>query len=125
LFKNIGVNDTDLKGTGLTPLYKKYWQQAGQGGTVGKLNKNKRLDLNRPSHTLQKSEGNGGAYHPTECRALSVKELKAIGSFPDTFKFAGNRRDAIQRIGNSVPPNLMRAIAEHIKKEILNKCPAQ
>jgi len=46
--------------------------------------------------------------------------LKRIQSFPDGFQFVGCRRDAIQRIGNSVPPNLMKAIAEHIKVNILD-----
>jgi len=69
---------------------------------------------------LRKSGGNGGAYHPTECRSLTTKELKRIQSFPDGFQFVGCRRDAIQRIGNSVPPNLMKAIAEHIKVNILD-----
>jgi site-specific DNA-cytosine methylase len=42
-------------------------------------------------------------------------------SFPQSFIFAGNEDDARARIGNSVPPNLMKAIAEHIKSEILEQ----
>ena len=47
-----------------------------------------------------------------------MNELKAAASFPQSFNFM-SRKNAVARIGNSVPPNLMRAIAEHIKVEIL------
>lgn len=120
-FMGLVLDENDLKETALTPLYQKYWHESRQGESVGKLDKNRRLDWSKPSQTLQKSEGNGGAYHPTECRSLTTKELKRIQSFPDAFKFVGCRRDAIQRIGNSVPPNLMKAIAEHIKNNILQR----
>lgn len=53
-------------------------------------------------------------------RMPSETELKRMGSFPDDFKFT-NYKKAWERIGNSVPPMLMRAIAEHIKTEILDK----
>jgi DNA (cytosine-5)-methyltransferase 1 len=49
-----------------------------------------------------------------------VHEVKRLASFPDGYRFAGSVSDAFNRIGNSVPPNLMRAIAEHIRREILH-----
>lgn len=52
-------------------------------------------------------------------RKPTMSELKRLGSFPESFKFQGDSAQAWQRIGNSVPPNLMRAIAEHVRKEIL------
>ncbi len=103
----------------LTPRYCEYWIRAGQGGTVGKQDCVTRLHENRVALTLQKSEGNGAPYHPTECRAISTLERKRLTSFPDNFKFTG-RKSATERIGNSVPPLFMRAIAEHIRKKILN-----
>ena len=36
-------------------------------------------------------------------------------------EFIGNWHDVKSRIGNSVPPNLMKAIAEHIKVEVLSR----
>ena len=53
-------------------------------------------------------------------RAPSLIELKRIASYPDDFKFTSYDK-AWARIGNSVPPNLMKAIAEHIKINILDK----
>ena len=103
----------------LTPRYCEYWRKAGQGGTVGKQDCVTRLHADRVALTLQKSEGNGAPYHPTECRAISTLERCRLASFPDGFRFT-DRKSATMRIGNSVPPNLMRAIAEHIRRELLN-----
>lgn len=101
--------------------YQDYWRKAGCGGVVGLQQTHRRLLWNRSSFVLQKGSGYGGVYHPSECRPLSTLERKRIGSFPDDFRFTGWNA-AIERIGNSVPPNLMRAIAEHVRKEILDKC---
>ena len=81
-----------------TPLYQRYWREAGQGGSVGKMACVVRLDASSPSPTLQKANGNGGVFHPTECRAISTSERRRLGSFPDPFRFTG-WRDAIERIG--------------------------
>jgi DNA (cytosine-5)-methyltransferase 1 len=53
-------------------------------------------------------------------RKLTIKEAQRVASFPECFRFIGDAK-AWERIGNSVPPNLMRAIAEHIKTNILDK----
>jgi len=47
------------------------------------------------------------------------KGIKLFFSYPDTFEFTGTNCQQIMRMGNSVPPNLMKAIAEHIKSNIL------
>lgn len=114
-----GIQDSGDAPT-LSPLYVKYWHAAGQGGTVGKQDCVTRLWENKVARTVQKSEGNGAPYHPTQCRAISTLERKRLFSFPDSFKFL-NRASATERMGNSVPPNLARAIAEHIKVKILNR----
>ena len=48
---------------------------------------------------------------------------KKIATFPQEFTFVGCTTEKAARIGNSVPPNLMRSIAEHICKEILSNAP--
>ena len=98
--------------------YHKQWAKAKPGECVGSRQDTEKLDLLKPAKTLTKSEGYGGTYHPTESRPLSTLERKRIGSFPDEFRFTGWNA-AIECIGNSVPPNLMRAIAEHIREKIL------
>jgi len=118
---NIVLGEHEKNETHLTPLYQKYWNESSPGKTIGKLNQNLRLDFNKPSKTLQKGEGNGGVYHPSQCRSLSKRELARIGSFPDQFNFIGEKRHAKNQIGNSVPPLFMKAIAEHVRKELLTR----
>ena len=80
-----------------------------------------RCSIERPCKTLQKSVTFGGItiWHPFENRNLSIGETKRISSFPDKFRFAGKFENAINEMGNSVPPLFMRAIAAHIKENIL------
>ena len=59
--------------------------------------------------------------HPYENRYFSSGEIKRLSSYPDDFKFFGKYEKIVARIGNSVPPLFMKAIAEHIKTEILTK----
>lgn len=82
-----------------------------------------RCPIDRPCMTLQKSVTHGGIsiWHPTEERNLSIGELKRISSFPDIYAFAGTYEDSVNRMGNSVPPLFMRAIAQHIRHEILDR----
>ena len=47
-------------------------------------------------------------------------ELMMIGSFPCGYIFPGNGREYWGRIGNSVPPLFMEAIARHVRREILD-----
>jgi len=82
-----------------------------------------RLWADRPANTLRKDFlGYLHYWHPVEFRPLNLTEWARCGSFPDDFRWT-DKKNACQRIGNSVPPNLMRAIAEHVRKEILDKCP--
>ena len=57
-------------------------------------------------------------FHYSQNRALTVRELAAIQSYPDSFIFLGNKIKQQQMVGNSVPPLLAKAIAEVVKKMI-------
>jgi DNA (cytosine-5)-methyltransferase 1 len=85
---------------------------------------------NKPSFTITKTHTPAvGILHPAEDRFFSISELKRLGSFPDQFVFSelgANtpfmvRQVKWSRIGNSVPPLFMRAIARHIRQEILER----
>ena len=52
---------------------------------------------------------------------MEPDEAALLQSFPINFKWIGTPTQQWERIGNSVPPNLMKAIAEHIKENILDK----
>ena len=55
-------------------------------------------------------------FHYNQNRALTVRELAAIQSYPDSFVFLGSKIKQQQMVGNSVPPLLAKAIAEAIKE---------
>lgn len=77
---------------------------------------------NMPCCTLPKTQtGRGFATIARwdKPRALSIGEAKRIGSFPDAFQLTGDYSTQWMRIGNSVPPLFMRAIAKHIRENIL------
>lgn len=114
-WNQVVIDNENLK---LTSLYIKYWYEAKQGGSLGKLKATKRLAENRPAFTMVKSEGNGGLYHPTIPRMLSYTEFKRISSYPDKYTHIGSRKDWQERIGNSVPPLFMKAIAIQIRHKI-------
>jgi len=81
-----------------------------------------RLRWDKPCNTIPKTirpNHFSGLLHPDENRFLGVNELKRLASFPDDFKLVGPYEEQWARIGNCVPPNMMRAIAEHIRDHIL------
>lgn len=65
--------------------------------------------------------GFGALIHPFENRVLSVLEMKRVCSFPDEWILTGKYAEQKARLGNAVMPNMMRAIAENIKINILEK----
>ncbi len=90
-------------------------------GTQGSAASFKLLAWDRHSCTLAKSWiAAAGVGHPNRKRYVSVGELKRLASFPDKFQTTGKFDQQLARIGNSVPPNMMKAIANHIKINILS-----
>lgn len=81
-----------------------------------------RINPDKPLRTVTKMAGNvtiANVMHPWEKRRPSTAELKRASSYPDQFRFVGGFEMAAARIGNSVPPLLMHAVASHIRDEIL------
>jgi DNA (cytosine-5)-methyltransferase 1 len=52
--------------------------------------------------------------HPTQNRALSIREAARLQSFPDSFVFTGTKDSQYQQVGNAVPPMLASAIANQV-----------
>lgn len=94
----------------------------------------RRLRWDRPAGTLTTSglaaQGAMRPYlrnsncHPQQTRTLSMREYARLSTFPDWFKFPGEWWQGIHRIGNSVPPRFMQAIAQHVRDEILARIEA-
>lgn len=90
-----------------------------KGNRAGSIN-TKLLSFDRPACTLTKSEiATTGIVHPSRDRFITIQEAKRIGSYPDHYQFTGKRGEQWARIGNSVPPMFMKAIADHIWQHIL------
>jgi len=53
-------------------------------------------------------------FHYEQNRALTVRELAKLQSYPDDFVFKGTKISQQQQVGNSVPPKMAEAIAEAI-----------
>lgn len=73
-----------------------------------------KLHPEHPSNTIISSPGHWeGPFH-WKNRRLRTKELAAIQSFPNDFKFYGSRRSIIRQIGNAVPPLLSKIVIKSL-----------
>lgn len=57
--------------------------------------------------------------YPPERRKFSIAELRRVCGFPDDFQLVGTYAEQWARLGNAVPPPMMRAVAEKLAKDIL------
>lgn len=55
----------------------------------------------------------------TEKRKFTIAELRRICAFPDDFILCGSYAQQWERLGNSVPPLMMKAVAETVRDKIL------
>ena len=60
-----------------------------------------------------------------EKRKFTIAEVKRICAFPDDFILTGSYAQQWERLGNSVPPLMMKAIAEVVRDQILSKVSLQ
>ena len=107
----------------MPPSYLKYLVNLKQGEQPqGSFFSLKRNHLYRPSYTILATYGKGACVmHPYENRHMSIAELKDICSFPQSFKLIGKYTDQAERLGRSVPPNMMKNIIKTLRKEVFNE----
>jgi DNA (cytosine-5)-methyltransferase 1 len=73
------------------------------------------------STILTKCDPHWGAFfHPTQDRAISVREAARLQSFPDKTRFWGNKGEQYKQIGNAVPVLLAAAIAEVVRESLID-----
>lgn len=83
-----------------------------------------RSHRDKPVQTITAECGNvpaAGVTHPTQCRKFTLHEVRRLSSFPDDFQLTGTFEQRWERMGRSVPPLMMKAVAKTIRTEILDK----
>ncbi len=73
-----------------------------------------RFASNKPAPTID--TGHRHHFHYKYNRVPTVRECARLQSFPDNFKFVGNKTQQFRQVGNAVPPLMAQAIAEQVKK---------
>ena len=89
--------------------------------TSGFKNSYQRIVGSAPSPTITRNfttPSSANCIHPTQDRALSIREGARCQSFPDWFYFLGTTDEKRLQIGNAVPPVLGKAIGESILNAI-------
>lgn len=87
----------------------------GRYGKAGGFFNKVRLRADRPAPTILQDRS-AVLIHPRYNRLLGSRELTRLGSFPDEYDWGTSTCSKIQqRVGNSVPPLFMRAIATHVR----------
>lgn len=81
----------------------------------------KRLDEKQPSVTIDTGNNHSNYFHPLYNRIPTVREAARLQSFPDNFKFMGNRSEQYRQVGNAVPPLLAKAIADRLMEVLKNE----
>jgi DNA (cytosine-5)-methyltransferase 1 len=77
----------------------------------------KRLDPNKPAYTITGSGGGGTyVYHWKQPRALTNREKARLQTFPDTYKFYGNKESVRSQIGMAVPVKGAKIILKSLLK---------
>jgi DNA (cytosine-5)-methyltransferase 1 len=103
-----------------------YYGLIGRGHQVdrvtgGSFFNAKRLQSVRPSFSitaLVSSQSIAGLMHWNDRRRPTISELSRLHSFPDAFKFLKDFRVDAFQIGNSVPPLMMRALADAVLRSL-------
>lgn len=106
-----GQNWRDLPTNVQQEAMGKSWFSGG-----GKTGFYRRLAWEKPAPTLVTSPSMPATdlCHPEELRPLSVAEYARIQTFPSWFKLAGSVTDKYRQLGNAVPCEFGRAVAEHL-----------
>ena len=81
-----------------------------------------RLRLDQPASALTTrciSLSNGRFGHPTQDRAISIREAAKLQTFDDCFEFVGSLNSMARQIGNAVPVLLAKRLGETFVKNRL------
>ena len=94
-------------------LKRLYTEKTGKESNIHKYNV---LKWNEPSNTIPAHLKKDGLRHihpdSKQARSITVREAARLQSFDDDFEFSGNMSSDYEMIGNAVPPEFSRRLAE-------------
>lgn len=99
----------------------KLWKQLRPGKNSKRRFSVKRASVELPSGCIMTGLGESGVMHPTEPRKFSMDELRVICSFPADFILEGTYAEQWARLGNAVPPLMMRAVAAKLRDGLFTR----
>ena len=113
-----------------TPEALQFWEKTKQGDSFAKAKERAtgkangfgrvRIAEHMPSATL--TSNSGDFYHWTQCRRLTLRESKRIGSYPDDYH-AKTDKIGKYMIGMSVPPKMTEQVARAVCQQWLGVNP--
>lgn len=89
-------------------------------GYKGHIDVYGRLSWDKPAVGLTTkciSYSNGRFGHPTQDRAISLREAACLQTFPRTFRFVGSKSSRARQVGNAVPPLMAKRVGLSIKQQ--------
>lgn len=102
-------------------LIKLYKEKTGKDS---KFHKYHVIREDKPSNTIPAHLYKDGLRHihpdPNQARSITVREAGRIQTFDDDFEFLGSRGDQYKMIGNAVPPQFSKVIAETVCDVLVN-----
>lgn len=100
-------------------LIQLYKERTGKDTNVHKYHV---IRPDRPSNTIPAHLYKDGLRHihpdPKQARSITVREAARLQSFDDDFEFLGSRGDQYKMIGNAVPPQFAKIVAETVNEVI-------
>lgn len=80
----------------------------------------RRLSMGLPSPTVMTMPNHAGTSfcHPTELRAMTLRECARVQEFPDEWEFSGKPAEQYAQVGNAVPVRLGRVTGELLAKHL-------
>ena len=124
------LTDDEIRDTAPTPEARQFWKLTKPGDSFAAAKKSRtgkangfgrvRNIENAPSCTVTSNAGD--FYHWNQCRKLTFREWKRLGSFPDDYH-AKTDKIGKYMIGMSVPPNMTEVVARAVIDQWLQPKP--
>jgi DNA (cytosine-5)-methyltransferase 1 len=93
---------------------KAYLAKGGRSGWWRRLT----FDLPCPTIVTMPNHAGTSLCHPTETRALTLRECARVQEFPDHWEFCGTTQQQYTQVGNAVPVRLGQVCGELLAREL-------